>query len=230
MSPVTSDNRFYADPERLDVACIAPAVYAATPTLAAFNTEGAKEIIADLRLHAFLTTALAGANNDLRFIARDPGVGGLDITVTIAVAGNNTALSIGVVGDAITINSATNSGGTATSTASEVLAALIASPAALALVIPSLAPANDGTGAVVALGATNLGDASGTNPTLDVKLSTAVDGTNYVDLASYTQKTAVGATQTKLQAPVGLTAKYTATIGGTSTPTFCFSIEARARR
>lgn len=229
MSPVSSNNRFYADPERLDVACIAPAVYSATPTLAAFNTEGAHEIIADLRLHAFLTTALTGANNDLRFIARTPGTGGLAITVAIAVAGNNTALSIAVTGTDIVINSATDGSGTATSTASQVLAALLASPDALALVIPSLAPSNTGVGAVVALAATNLGDVSGTSPTLDVKCSSSVDATNYTDHASYTQKTAVGATQTKMHAPTGLTAKWTATLAGT-TPVFCFSIEARARR
>lgn len=229
MSPVSSDNRFYPDPERLDVACVAPAVYTSTPTLAAFNAEGAKEIIADLQMHAFYTTALTGTHNDLRFIAREPGTDGLAITVAIVVAGNSTALSVVVTGTDIVINSATDSGGTATSTASEVLAALLASPEALALVIPSLAPSNDGTGAVIALAETALGDVSGTTPTLDVKCSTAVDGTNYVDLASYTQKTAVGATETTLHAPVGLTGKWTATIGGT-TPVFCFSIEARARR
>ena len=44
-------------------------------------------------------------------------------TARIVVSGNNTALSVGVVGSAITINSATDNGGAATTTGAQALAA-----------------------------------------------------------------------------------------------------------
>lgn len=110
---------------------------------------------------ATLTTALAGANNDLTLIARTPGTGGNAITFSIAVAGTNTPASVTVVGNAITFNSATNGAGAATSTAKDAVTALLASPAAQALVWSQVAvPGNDGTGVVAALGATNLAGAS----------------------------------------------------------------------
>jgi len=229
MSPTTADGRFYSDPILMPIAEIAPNVCTASPTLAAFNTEGAKEIIAELRAHAFYVTALAGANNDLQFIARTPGVGGLNITVAIVVSGNNTALSVSVTDSAITINAATNGSGVATSTASEVLAAVNANNAARALVIASLAPSNSGAGAVVALGATNLIDWPGTSPTLDVKLQTSVDDTTFADVVAFTQKTAVGASQKKLQAPIGTQCKWVVALGGTDTPKAAYSVVAWSR-
>lgn len=231
MSPTTAEGRFYPDPILFTPGCVAPNILTeANPVLAAFETEGNQEIIAELRAHAFLVTALAGSNNDIQLIARDPGVGGLDITLTIAVAGNNTALSVAVATKAITVNAATNGSGVATSTAAQVVAAINASDAARALVIAALAPSNDGTGAVVALAATNLIDWPGTDPTLDAKLQQSVDGTNFVDVAvAFTQKTAVGASQKKLFAPVGTKAKWVVALGGTSTPKAAYSIVAWAR-
>jgi hypothetical protein len=105
---------------------------------------------------ATLTTALAGANNDLVFTSVPRGVVGNDTTITYAVAGNNTVLSVAVVGQAITVTVGTGAGGAATSTAAQVKAAIDALPAAAALVTVALAAANDGTGIVAALGATNL--------------------------------------------------------------------------
>lgn len=105
---------------------------------------------------ATLTTALAGANNDLTYTAVVTGVGGNSITVIYAVAGNNTPLSVGVVGNVITVNLATGAGGVATSTAAQVLAAVQASVAASALVTVALAATNDGTGVTVAMGSTAL--------------------------------------------------------------------------
>lgn len=71
---------------------------------------------------------------DITYTAKSPGTGGNAITVTYVVAGNNTALSVGVVSNAITVNLATNGGGAATSTAAQVAAAVNASGAASALV------------------------------------------------------------------------------------------------
>lgn len=111
---------------------------------------------------AQLTTALAGANNDLTYTAKALGTAGNAVTVAYVVAGANTPLTIGVAANAITVNVATSAGSAATSTATQVLNAIRASAPANALVGVALAAGNDGTGVVTALGATNL--AGGTNP------------------------------------------------------------------
>ena len=107
---------------------------------------------------ATLTTALAGANNDVTLIARTPGVGGNSITFTIAVpAGAGVSESVGVVGSAITYNTSTAGAGVSNATANQMVKALLASPAASALVWSQVAvPGNDGTGVVVAMASTPL--------------------------------------------------------------------------
>lgn len=124
-------------------------------------------------VQATLVTALAGANNDLVFQARTPGTGGNAITITYTVAGNNTPLTIGVVGSAITVNVATGGGGAATSTAALVKAAIEASVAANALVGVALAGSNDGTGVVTALATTPL--AGGSSETVEVEFIKSSD-------------------------------------------------------
>ena len=106
---------------------------------------------------AVYTTALAGANNDLSFLAKTAGVAGNAITVCLKdPAGNNKALSIGVVGSAVTVNLATGPAGAITSTAKQVRDAVSADASAKALITASLAPGNSGVGVVTALVATNL--------------------------------------------------------------------------
>lgn len=69
------------------------------------------------------------------FKARQGGTGGNSITVTyVDPAGNNAALSVGVVGTDITVNLATDGASAPTSTGAQVLAALLASAAVQALV------------------------------------------------------------------------------------------------
>jgi hypothetical protein len=111
---------------------------------------------------AVLQTALGTPNADLYFYARTPGTAGNSIRVRIVVAGNSTPLSVVVAGSDITVNSATDSGGAATSTARDVVRAINfdnkAGGAGL-LVHAQHAPANDGTGVVSALAYTNLAGA-----------------------------------------------------------------------
>lgn len=106
--------------------------------------------------NASLATALSGANNDLVFTAVKRGQSGNAISVRYVVSGNNTALSVSVSGTAITVNVATDGGGAATSTASQVKTAVNASTPAKALVSAELAPSNSGAGVVAALSATKL--------------------------------------------------------------------------
>lgn len=66
--------------------------------------------------------------------------------------------------------------------------------------------------------------ASGTSPTLDVKIQVADPNGAYYDLASFAQKTAAGR-EAKQIANFGQNAKIVYTIGGT-TPSFTFSVTA----
>lgn len=67
-----------------------------------------------------------------------PGISGNGISFQMVVAGDNTALSISVVGDAITVNSATDGGGLPTTSITAMVAALLATPAFNALVTITL--------------------------------------------------------------------------------------------
>lgn len=108
---------------------------------------------------ATLTTALAGTNNDVTLLARNPGTGGNSIRLRIVVAGASTPLSVEVAGSDITVNSATDGASAATSTAKQAIDALNAHSGAGALVWAQNAPSSDGTGVVAALAYTNLAGA-----------------------------------------------------------------------
>lgn len=120
-----------------------------------------KDVISVLKVQtavaASLTTAHAGANNDLKFTAKPEGTVGNARRVAFVVAGASTPLTIGVSGNDITVNVATSAGSAATSTAAEVRAAVMASAPAMALLDKvELASGNDGTGVVAAQALTNL--------------------------------------------------------------------------
>ncbi len=102
-----------------------------------------------------LTTA-KGSNKDLTFTSRVLGVAGDDISVECVVSGNDTPLSISVAASDITINSATDGSGNATSTAREIRDALEADEDAMALIKVALASGSDGSGVFGALAHTHL--------------------------------------------------------------------------
>lgn len=110
--------------------------------------------------YASLTTALAGANNDLVWTANVGGTAGNNIRIQYVVAGTNTPLSVSVGGTAsnpdITVNVATNGASAATSTAAQVAAAVAAAGPAGRLVTGTNAAGNDGTGVVAAMALTAL--------------------------------------------------------------------------
>lgn len=118
-------------------------------------------------VNAFLTTA-KGSNKDLTFTSKIIGDGpshdGIStISIECVVAGNDTPLSIDATGaPAIVINSATDSGGAATSTARDVRDALQADAGAMALIGVKLAAGSDGSGIFGDLTHTHL--AGGVNP------------------------------------------------------------------
>jgi hypothetical protein len=100
------------------------------------------------------TVNILSGNAGITYTAKTAGTGGNSITVAYVVSGNNTALSVAVVSNAITVNVATGGGGAATSTATQVKAAVDASGPASALVATALI--GDGSGVVSAVTATNL--------------------------------------------------------------------------
>jgi hypothetical protein len=228
---IDARKRFVPDPESFSAASVSQSIRTSTATLTDFAVENARELIVKRSVCAFLRTALTGSNNDLDYVAKAGGSGGLAITIAyVDPSANNAALSVTVSSNAITVHLATGVAGAITSTAAQIKAAIDAYPAAAALVSAANAPANDGSGVVIALSPTNLGDASGTNPTFDVKLQTSADGTNYYDVpnASFTQATAV-ATETKVFVGLGLRCRWVITVGGTSTPTAAIGLAATTR-
>ncbi len=141
---------------------------------------------------ATLTTALAGADNDLTFTALTGGPAGNSIRVTYVVAGNNTLLTVAVAGYDITVNVATSGAGAATSTATLVLAALQANADVQRLVTVALATGNTGAGIVAALAFTALagGNLSVVQPALtdgdatNGHYITANDGLTVIEVVS----------------------------------------------
>lgn len=108
---------------------------------------------------------LGSTFSQLKFVAVTGGTAGNSVRVRIVVAGAGTSLSVSVSSSDITINSATNGSSVATSTADAVVAAVIASGPAAALVTASTGHLGAGTGVVAAVGFTNLaGGKAATSP------------------------------------------------------------------
>jgi len=215
----------FQDPVMIPAAQLAPVLITASTALAAFDLFDAKDMTVVRLIHEHLVTALTGSNNDLSFIAR--AAGDQSVTITYAVAGNDTPLTVSVVGQAITVNVATDGSGNATSTAADVLAAVQASVTANALVIVALASGNDGTGVVTALSSTPLVASVGSSPTLDVKTECSMDGgANYYESVAFTQATSTATIEAKKLAVTGKTARHVVTLGGTGSPRFALSIQA----
>lgn len=106
---------------------------------------------------AVLTTALAGANNDLTLLAKTAGVAGNAVTIAlVGPVANDQALDVTVIASAITVHLATGVAGAITSTAGQVKNAINVDTEAKALVTASVAPGNSGGGIVTALAAANL--------------------------------------------------------------------------
>jgi len=105
---------------------------------------------------ATLTTSLTGTNNDLVFTAKRGGTWGNSIQVAYIDPGGTSAdLSVVVSGFLITVNLA-RAASAISSTAAAISMAIAANLDAAALVDVANASANDGTGIVTALTATNL--------------------------------------------------------------------------
>lgn len=133
---------------------------------------------------AKLDTGVVANNNALTITAKEAGVKGNDISITmIDPAGNNVALSVDVVGRDINVTCATDGASAIASTAAEVKAAIEASAAA-DLVTVAHTGVSTGAALVVAVAKTDL--AGGTDATVGRKFQVvskdAAAGTLTVDL------------------------------------------------
>ena len=107
------------------------------------------------RSRATLTTSLDGDNNDVVFTASERGTGGNSLRVAYAVSGTSTAFRVDYdrSTSTLTVTSATDAEGRATSTAADVVDGVNGGSFP---VTASLASDNDGTGVIAALAATAL--------------------------------------------------------------------------
>lgn len=151
-------------------------------TLATLLTSGAG-VPADA-VRASLSRNPAGDDNALAFTAVAYGTGGNSITIEyVDPAANDAALSVAVVGNAITVNLATDGAGAITSTAAEVLAAIEASVPASALATVAIdtgdtGVADDGSGVVTALASAPMTGGQGTSIGVSLKGGLYADTTN----------------------------------------------------
>jgi len=217
------NDSLYQEPVLVEGAQIGPRLVSATETLPAFYIGEARELITALSVHKYLTTALAGTNNDITFFAKRSG--DQDITITYTDPGGVSAsFAVEVVDGDIEITLARAASAIVTK-ASDVIAGIEASTAASALVSAIPADGNDGTGVVTALTETSLGGPAGTNPTLDVEFKASIGGINFYSInAHFAQKTDVAETEGGNFVNLATWGQYTLTLGGTNS-VFAISIE-----
>lgn len=115
---------------------------------------------------ASLATGVVGSNNAITWTARQAGTAGNSIRVQLLdPAANSQSLAVDVDGNDIIVSLATNGGGTITSTATQVMAAVLEHDAASQKVSTASTGASSGAGVVAAVALTAL--AGGTDATSD---------------------------------------------------------------
>lgn len=120
-------------------------------------------------------------NSQIVYTAKVGGVGGNSIAVAQIASGNNTPLSIAVVGSAITVTLETDGSAASASTVNDVIAKLYATAAAAALVDASDG-VGDGTGVLAAAASGALsGGAAGTEAFVTIAEVTSFSSDETVD-------------------------------------------------
>jgi hypothetical protein len=131
----------------------------------------AQAILKDRRVATAMLASGTIGSDRIAWRAIQPGVAGNAVSVELVVAGNDTPLSVEVLGEAVTVNLATDGAGDPVSTADQVVAAVTGTPEAAALVTAE----TQDTGVVQAAAAANL---SGGMDALDtLKVRAADEGT-----------------------------------------------------
>lgn len=118
---------------------------------------GDREPLLGFGTKATLTTAMAGADNDLTFTAKNADVGGNSVRVAFVNPGGTVGRTIVVAGNDITVNLAVTAGAiNGTETATSIAASINADANASALVTAAVKTGDTGAGVVTAFALTNL--------------------------------------------------------------------------
>nr|WP_157049483.1 hypothetical protein [Moorella glycerini] len=131
---------------------------------------------------ATLTTGAVADNNAIVWTAKQAGVGGNNITITLVNNGASLPLkiqSVNVATKDITIQLATDAGGVVTSTAQQVIDLVKGDYAASSLVDVANATGSTGAGVVAAVAATNLAGGTDANVTPTAILAEEVIFTSF---------------------------------------------------
>jgi hypothetical protein len=132
---------------------------------------------------ASLTTALAGANNDLVWTALTPWLGKMGELITIEYKDapvHGTAENIEVIGTGIIVNLMTNAGTGAIESTGDTIKATLAAHAVASLMVSAVdATGNDGSGVVIVMAPTRL---SGGKGDFGTALETAAADTELIDV------------------------------------------------
>jgi len=171
------------------------------------------DLATDAGLAAWLVTGAVGASNAIRWTAQSVGVAGNSITIAQVDPGApSQSFSIGVIGTAITVNLATDGGGTITTTAAMIIDAITNSSNpdynanAAALVTAANEGASSGAGLAGSVGATPL--ANGADPAVTSSASDVVTLVN----ADQHAKLFISAAHTAGSSGAGLVAAVSSTL------------------
>lgn len=232
--PVGTNGQWYDDPQEAVAADLSYTyLNAAGTTTYAFDSEDFDTLLALLNTHEFYVSSLAGADNDILFVARASGASDLTITL-VDPSANNAELSVSRSGSPpwdIVVSLETGPAGAIVSTAQDVIDAIIADQDSAPYMHAELAPGNDGSGVVTALAKQNLADWTGTSPNVTVSLETSVDGSNWYAVGTaFTAKTGVGADEGRAYAGLGVSCRWKAVMTGSGGLGAVFSIDASGKK
>jgi hypothetical protein len=144
-----------------------------------------KAVKADAAVAASADTGAVEDNNALTFTANEPGDDGNDLTIALVdPAGNNQPLAVDVDGDDVVVNLATDAEGNITSTAAQVIAAVLEHDQASQLVTAANTGASSGAGVVDPVAETPL-EGGTDSATAVAKAFTAGEADDYLEIEVY---------------------------------------------
>lgn len=151
---------------------------------------------------------LTNLRTKLLYTAVASGPTGNSVTITYVVAGLNTVFSVGVVGNDITVNMATDGSGNCTTIANDIITNWASYPAAVALATPTLPAGGFGDGVLAAFAKTPLYGGDGPNLTRNTTLALTLTRSDLVSVVRNVSFTA-GATPGTIATPSAISATLT---------------------
>ena len=151
--------------------------------------------------YATMTTGTLVAKNQLTWTAKNTGDGGNGISVTLRdPSAANQGISVTTALSAITVNLATDADSAISSTAGNVITAILASPEASSLLTVVNTSTSDGTGKVLAVTKTNLAGGVDANTITSAQFSALVTKYNALKVKANALKAAFNAVISALAA------------------------------